>query len=144
MDPRYLVPGAARHRYRLGLPVAEDAVREFESEHAALPASYRRFILEVGTGGAGPGEGLFAFGTRDDLTFEADPQVGVPSRPTSFTRPIDGAIPVGRLFAGTDVWLAIPTGTLYGVTTDRAYVLKPERCFEEWVFDWLRRIVKAC
>lgn len=53
-DPGRKVFGASSHRYQLGPPATEDMVREFEARHAiVLPPGYRRFLLEVGNGGAG-------------------------------------------------------------------------------------------
>ncbi len=144
MDARRDVLGADRHDYVLGAPVAEEVVARFEAVHGALPPSYRRFIREVGDGGAGPGVGLFPFGERDGVPFADDPEVGSPSGALNLDRPIDGAVPVARFIAGTDVWLALGDGALYGVTSERAYLLKPQRDFAAWYLDWLRRVVKAC
>jgi hypothetical protein len=52
------------HRYRLGPPVPGRELAAFEAAHrVTLPAEYRAFLAEVGNGGAGPGHGLYAFGT---------------------------------------------------------------------------------
>lgn len=51
--------GAKEHRYRLRPPLPESVVVAFEAEHGvALPESYRRFIVGLGDGGAGPSYGL--------------------------------------------------------------------------------------
>ncbi|MEV4134178.1 hypothetical protein AB0J72_18650 [Dactylosporangium sp. NPDC049742] len=51
--------GVARHRFRLQRPAAESVVAEFETRHGVrLPEPYRRFVIEAGDGGAGPGAGL--------------------------------------------------------------------------------------
>lgn len=51
--------GATNHRFRLGSRLPEIVVAGFEERHeVALPAAYRRFLVELGNGGAGPGYGL--------------------------------------------------------------------------------------
>jgi hypothetical protein len=45
-----------KYRYTLKPPASEAQVAEFEAQHKIeLPEDYRRFLLEVGTRGAGPG-----------------------------------------------------------------------------------------
>lgn len=56
---RFTSFGAEKHAYRLNPPVPESSVAAFEAGHGiVLPESYRRFITELGDGGAGPGYGL--------------------------------------------------------------------------------------
>ncbi|MEV4738918.1 SMI1/KNR4 family protein [Streptomyces sp. NPDC049555] len=51
--------GAATHRYRLRPALEEADVRAFERRHGVeLPGSYRRFLLHVADGGAGPHHGI--------------------------------------------------------------------------------------
>ncbi|GAA2890786.1 hypothetical protein Acy02nite_74050 [Actinoplanes cyaneus] len=51
--------GATNHQFRLGARLPEIVVAEFEERHEVeLPAAYRRFLVELGNGGAGPGYGL--------------------------------------------------------------------------------------
>ncbi|ASO21041.1 hypothetical protein FHR81_002010 [Actinoalloteichus hoggarensis] len=59
-DPRLLTSfGAKNHEYTLNAPSTESTVAAFEAEHGiTLPDGYRRFLLEVGDGGAGPSYGL--------------------------------------------------------------------------------------
>lgn len=48
--------GAEAHGFRLGPPVPEAVVAEFEERHeVALTLGYRLFVTELGDGGAGPG-----------------------------------------------------------------------------------------
>jgi hypothetical protein len=59
-DPDLRRFGAAEHRYALRPPLDAASVAAFESRHAVtLPAEYRRFLLEVGSCGAGPHYGLY-------------------------------------------------------------------------------------
>lgn len=86
--------GAHSHRFRLGPPLAEEAVVAFERRHGIrLPADYRGFVTTVGHGGpgrfggAGPFYGLHplddwnlgAWGTPKD-TLLAEPFPGEPDR----------------------------------------------------------------
>ncbi|MCT4663169.1 MAG: hypothetical protein N4A40_15030 [Tissierellales bacterium] len=51
--------GARYHHYELMPPVSLDVVREFEREHGIeLPLEYVYYIVLVGSGGAGPGNGF--------------------------------------------------------------------------------------
>jgi hypothetical protein len=51
----------------LNPPLTPAVVRKFETRHGiALPADYRRFLIEVGNGGAGPVYGVFKLGEMDD------------------------------------------------------------------------------
>ncbi|MFG3055401.1 SMI1/KNR4 family protein [Kitasatospora sp. NPDC048239] len=48
------------HRFLLDPPLTESEVAEAEEElDVSFPAAYRRFLLEVGAGGAGPHYGIF-------------------------------------------------------------------------------------
>ena len=48
--------GARQHGFKLGDPLPEAVVADFEERHeVALPAAYRLFVVELGDGGAGPG-----------------------------------------------------------------------------------------
>ena len=55
------------HRYKLEEPLAKEEVAEFERIYGTeLPTEYRRFLLEVGNGGAGPHYGLYPLAEFDD------------------------------------------------------------------------------
>lgn len=58
--------GAKSHRYQLGRPLAQEKLQYYEQQHGvALPYEYRRFLMEIGHGGAGPFYGLFPLDSRD-------------------------------------------------------------------------------
>ena len=58
--------GAKSHRYQLGCPLTEVKLQFYEQQHGVeLPYEYRKFLMEVGHGGAGPFYGLFALDSRD-------------------------------------------------------------------------------
>src|SRR5512142_2282534 len=59
--------GATSHLFLLNPPLPEADVISFERRHkVSLPDDYRRFITEIGNGGAGPYYGVFPFGKDDD------------------------------------------------------------------------------
>jgi len=48
--------GVEVHRFKLGAPLSDTIVAEFEERHEVpLPRAYRLFVTELGDGGAGPG-----------------------------------------------------------------------------------------
>ena len=52
--------GSWFHHYRLLPPLEERCLAEFERRNeVVLPKEYREFLLRVGSGGAGPGQGLW-------------------------------------------------------------------------------------
>lgn len=58
--------GAMSHKYRLGDPLAEVELLYYEQQQGVvLPYEYRRFLMEVGHGGAGPFYGLFPLDSQD-------------------------------------------------------------------------------
>ena len=58
-DSTSLIFGSATHRYELKPVATEKDVAAFEARFAVkLPPAYRDFILTVGNGGAGPGNGV--------------------------------------------------------------------------------------
>jgi hypothetical protein len=59
LDVRRVVFGAARHAYQFNPPLSMKRVEKFERDHkVSLPRPYRRFITELGNGGAGPYYGI--------------------------------------------------------------------------------------
>jgi hypothetical protein len=60
--------GASSHHFRLNAPLVEAEVRAFERQHAIqLPLEYRRFLIELGNGGAGPYYGVNPLGAVDGV-----------------------------------------------------------------------------
>lgn len=59
LDKKQVVFGSSHHAYRFNPPLEKEQVDEFEYIHkVSLPVPYRRFITEVGNGGAGPYYGI--------------------------------------------------------------------------------------
>lgn len=57
-DPRCKRSGSAKHGYQLGPPLPIGRIIAFESDiGVVLPKDFRRFVVEVGNGGAGPAYG---------------------------------------------------------------------------------------
>ncbi len=51
---------SSKYRYQLGPCLEESTIRSIEQQHRLIiPDDYRRFLMEVGNGGAGPVWGLF-------------------------------------------------------------------------------------
>lgn len=85
--------GAEAHGFTLNPVVRKSVVANFEAKHGVeLPEDYRRFITEVGNGGAGPYYGLFKFHEMDDcFSFqrwkENDGFVGTLAKPFPHIKP---------------------------------------------------------
>ena len=82
-DPRRKVFGSRIHGYRLNPPLPVPVIEAFEERHGvSLPEDYRRFLTEVGDGGAGPSYGVLPFGKDDDgRDWEGGGLVGDLSKP---------------------------------------------------------------
>jgi hypothetical protein len=84
--------GAIGHRFALNAPLAEADALAFERQHGiGLPADYRRFLTEVGNGGAGPYYGVCPLGSFDGAFDSARPWddsfVGTLAEPFAFHEP---------------------------------------------------------
>jgi hypothetical protein len=86
-DPRRTVFGSGSHGYKLNPPLPASVIEAFEGRHGvSLPEDYRRFITEIGDGGAGPHYGVLPFGKDDDdRDWEGGGLVGDPGRPFPHT-----------------------------------------------------------
>jgi len=92
-SPKPDIFGASHHGFALNPPLPEKDVVAFERKYRIeLPADYRRFLTEVGNGGAGPYYGMFRLGERMDMRSlvgwdENDGVVGVLSESFPHTAP---------------------------------------------------------
>ena len=81
------VSGVGSHRFRLNPVIEESVVAAFERSHGVtLPEGYRRFLTEIGNGGAGPFYGVSRLGEMDSINGEepwkaGDGFIGVLSEP---------------------------------------------------------------
>lgn len=148
--------GAVHHAWRFSPKWQPDQVAAFETaRRVALPASYRSWLLEVGSSGAGPGNGLFepgrwSLGRRSESEWTGK-QFGPLATPFPYakaTAPHRGALPgavplcdfgcgvVGVLVtAGPEqgrIWIDERRGSADGG-------LRPEDGlgFDEWIEAWL-------
>jgi hypothetical protein len=86
-DQKRRVFGAIGHDYKLNPPLPVSVIEAFEKRHRVrLPDDYRRFITEIGNGGAGPYYGVLPFGKDDDdRDWDSGGLVGDLSKPFQHT-----------------------------------------------------------
>jgi hypothetical protein len=73
--------GVKAHGFKLGAPLPEAVVAEFEERHeVALPPACRLFVTGLGDGGAGPGYGL----SRLSASCDAPCRAGHLARPSPY------------------------------------------------------------
>lgn len=145
--------GARHHRWQLAPPLGELEVLAFEKAHrGVLPASYRRWLMETGASGAGPGNGFFGPGTWS-TGGEPEPskkRYGSLRTPFPYSEAatghrgkLQGVLPLVDLGCGT-LALLVTAGPLAGKiwVDDRLNQggLRPEDGldFDGWVQAWLR------
>src|SRR6516165_6463110 len=81
-DRNRKVFGALGHHYKLNPTLAVSVIGAFEKlKGLSLPEDYRRFLTEIGNGGAGPYYGVLPFGKDDVGDWEGGGLVGDPSKP---------------------------------------------------------------
>jgi hypothetical protein len=139
---------------RLGPVLSPGGVAAFERRHGvALPPGFRRFILEAGNGGDGPGHGLLAF---DPLSAQArlthpfpleqawvwdDEEAPDAERLTACR---DGWLSIGSEGCGMD-WVLIVTGAqrgkVWSIEDQGAQPCAPGLDFLAWYATWCRWMV---
>ncbi|MGA9381111.1 MAG: SMI1/KNR4 family protein [Phormidium sp.] len=66
-DKKFTIFGSETHRYQLNPCFSEVEIKAVEAKNKiTLPDDYRRFLLEVGNGGAGPGYGLLELEVKEE------------------------------------------------------------------------------
>ena len=74
LEIKLKIPGAAVNAYVFGPKLTEKAALAFERKHKIeLPADYRGYLTELGNGGVGPFNGIFALGAMDGNGGEEQP-----------------------------------------------------------------------
>lgn len=79
--------GSEIHKYQLNERISEEEVTAFETNYSILlPHEYRRFLTEVGNGGAGPYYGLESLNNSlySDLDYKRPGELLNPSIPFTF------------------------------------------------------------
>lgn len=126
LDKRHAVFGSRHHAYRFNAPMSPRQVEEFEAAHGVLlPTAYRRFVTELGNGGAGPYYGvrtlepklpelLLPFPFNEATTLPDDDEA-------AWEAPISGAIEFAEYGCGIS-FLLVVRGELAGqVWVDARY-----------------------
>ena len=101
-DPACLVTGASDHRYRFGPRASETWMAFCENTFGIrLPDQFRRFLLEVGNGGAGPWHGLQRFGFLPTAT----------AAPQAVWTGEQGEVTINRMLARNGPVVFLPDGS---------------------------------
>ena len=87
IDINYKIFGSDFHLYKINPVLSEKEIITFEIKHKIkLPLDFRKFLMEIGNGGAGPYYGVFPLGEYDEGTWREDGGfVGVLSEPFPYT-----------------------------------------------------------
>jgi hypothetical protein len=72
-DPGCTIFGAQKHGYKLGAPLPTELLRPLDAAGLLLPTDFRRFITELGNGGAGPVYGWEPFQPSRYVTASLSP-----------------------------------------------------------------------
>jgi hypothetical protein len=170
-EPRMF--GAEEHRFRLGLPLTELEVADFERHHGiVLPVDYRAFITRIGHGcpgrygGTGSFYGLLPITAWDEaLVEEARPGVLMAAFPSSRDGEYSGdwladvglaedgeewfpeAIALGHRGCG-DMAVLVVTGPARGRVADTCWansapVYTPDPGFLAWYERWLDAVLRG-
>lgn len=165
-DEKFKLFGSRSHRYQLQSPVAEAELQEMEACYGIrLPEPYRRFMGEIGNGGAGPSYGIYKLGQGlDELSNDQELYLRQPCRLNpvmtlaqwqELTRPIDeneeisdedfdrvtGEMYAGLLPVGTRGCMITNALILNGPFIGRVVITNSERdlpyfCKEATFLDW--------
>lgn len=85
-DKELEVFGASSHSYEMNPVLSERELRKLEEKYSfTVPPDYRRFLTNVGNGGAGPYYGILPLGKNDDGTSWEEGGVGNLSLPFQHT-----------------------------------------------------------
>lgn len=135
-DPARRRFGAAHHRYELAAPLPAAALADIEHQLGApLPDDLRRFVTEVGAGGAGPGYGIVPIDRGCAYAITAPPGA-----------PWTCGLPVAHLGCGYAAVVALDGGARGELWIDAraAGVLAPRHgSFTAFYLDWIDGLAHA-
>ncbi|MCX6369094.1 MAG: SMI1/KNR4 family protein [Armatimonadetes bacterium] len=141
-DPHYRVFGSGRHQYLLNPTQPEAVLQSFEKRHGiSLPEGYRRFLTQVGDGGAGPWYGLFSL----EQTLEGNnlrrpfPEVNTNVHRFRGKRP--GILTLCEYGCGIYFYLVV-RGEAYGTIwqVEDSYFERVAPSFESWYGQWVEML----
>jgi hypothetical protein len=126
LDTRRVVFGSSSHAYRFNPPLTPRQVEWFESAHeVSLPTPYRRFITELGNGGAGPFYGVLPLGPKAPELLQPFPFTQASALPDDDDRaweePIPGAVTIAEYGCGIYFLLVVRGGPTGQVWVDARY-----------------------
>ncbi|MBZ0306886.1 MAG: SMI1/KNR4 family protein [Anaerolineae bacterium] len=113
LDTRRVVFGSSHHAYRFNPPLGREQVDEFEHIHnVSLPVPYRRFITEIGNGGAGPFYGIMPLELNSPQLLQPFPSTqpfkpGEDNDEESFVASIPGSILLAEYGCGIFILLVV-------------------------------------
>ena len=154
MDPERKRFGADQHQYQWNPPARREQIEQLEEKIGiSLPAEYRKFLLDVGNGGAGPFYGLFSVEQIQQwLQWKIEPEKTPALAPDKTADDLDendcnwlrGCIPIGSqgdtYFTG--LMVAGPDqGRVVYIDYEVSWFFFPnEPNFLSWYQRWLREL----
>lgn len=127
LDKRRVVFGSSSHEYRFEPPLGMAQVEAFELAHGvSLPVPYRRFITELGNGGAGPYYGVLGLGLEAPQLLQPFPatqrfQLQDGDDEAAWDSAIPGAIPIAEYGCGIFMLLVVRGEAAGQVWVDARY-----------------------
>lgn len=133
-DPDLKRFGASHHRYALNPVLPPEKILAFEARYEILlPDEYRRFLLTIGDGGAGPCYGILSLeeAKRELFAGPSEPSLSRPFIPPQtmdaakrMDYPADGILPLAEIGCGS-IFILIVTGSergsIWSFNNDGAY-----------------------
>ena len=146
-DPDRSVFGSEYHQYKLNPPICQSQLSDVETRYnCQFPTEYRRYLLEIADGGAGPGLGIYSlakalelFDSRRDFPFESE---------YAFYPPGNGRYSWDDMNSGTLVHSHYGCSmfallVVRGVSASQIWYDGEDRCkplatsFSKWVLNWV-------
>jgi len=133
LDATFEVFGAELHEYKLNACLKDVHIAAFETKYnIILPSEYRRFLLEVGNGGAGPGYGLYVLETAVESYL---PNYQILSQPFPLTQPWNDLDLVRDVYLDNKFVQGTLTIANYGCGIYALLVISGEQQGKIWIDD---------